>query len=103
MAKFDTEEDVLREYNDKARERMLRWRRVFATDEGRDVLIELLSELHCLSTDAPTVEVIIRENVGKWILAELGIFQPGQERALVDAYLGIDPTPSSVPVSSTDK
>lgn len=95
MAKFpDMDEDVAG-FNARSEERMQRWRRVFGTEDGKEVLIDLLGELHCLSTEAPTQEVIIRKNVGQWILSELGIMQPGQERALVDAYMGILPRATS--------
>ena len=78
-----------------AEERMAKWRIVFGTDEGRDVLGQILSELHCLETVPPTPEVIIRQNIGHWILAELGVMQPGQERAIVDAYFALSPRSSN--------
>lgn len=78
--------------DDEARQkRMERWRTVFGSELGMETLLDILSALHCLETAVPTQEVIYRQNVGHWILAELGIMQSGQEDALVKALFSIPP------------
>jgi hypothetical protein len=95
VPKFE-DEDEDEAQGKAAIERMDRWRRVFEGEDGEQVLLELLDALHCLSAVPPTQEVIIRQNVGHWILGQLGIMQPGQEHELVRALYSIPPRPPRV-------
>ena len=91
MAKFESDEEEIKAFDQELKESMNRWRRVFATTDGKEVLIDIVGKLGGFKTGAPTVEEILRQNILKWIFSMLGIMVEGQQRELVGALLRIEP------------
>lgn len=58
------------------------YRRVFNTDDGREVLTDLLTILGFFSTSNASIEEALLENVGKLILAKCGAWHAEQLRTI---------------------
>ena len=65
------------------------YRKVFLSPEGRAVLTDILNDLGHLQMDISTPEEIALSNYAKQLLAKLGVWQPHNEKRIVDAYLNM--------------
>jgi len=85
-------EERLRESSVDNTEMRDRWRMVLlSTDDSRRVLAEMLDQLRHFDTGLATPEGALRREVANQFLGILGIYERGQELAIVEALSRIPP------------
>jgi len=61
------------------------------TPEQRRCLAHILDLIGWLNKESPSIEAAIRENIAKDLLADLGIWVPGNTAAILEALSNVPP------------